>query len=616
MIQNRFCLVLLCVLPLVGAAQDPNLSSRDRKGTATIAGRITSDGPIPQPIRRAIVILKNAQIGELSAITDDDGRFVFARLSPGYFNLAVRKTGYPEISYGATHPNLPGKPIAITGSESIDVTIPLPRGGVLVGSITDQSGNAVPGVMVSALRVSSTGVIRTVTQTQTDDRGIYRMFGLPSGNYRIAARMAPSRAVAAAGGSLTVEVPSPSDIDAILSDLARGTNTVFSTLPRSPGGPVRRDRQLATYAPVYFPGVTSVEHAASVALKAGEEYSALDFRFDPVPVATITGIVSGLTQAAQAAQLSLQPIGYQVGVSRTARSRPDGRFAFMAVPPGRYRIIARLIEGRSPPSSSIPKSSTAVSTANTTNDADMLYATTEVQILGDDFDVGLLYPLPASAVSGRIRFESIELVAPKGVPQIRIQLTPTTGNSPAVVSGTGFSTLRETRVQPDGTFSVKGIAPGKYAFRVILPQDVRGNGWRVREAVVDGRDLLDVNPEFQPGSSLHQVVVTLSDRYAVLAGTLEASAAQTPSHYTIVVFSTDIRMWDATSRRTQLVRPGDDGHFSSEELPPGEYFVCAVTEIDTDFLQSSEFFERLISVAVRIQIAEGERKTVHLRVGQ
>src|SRR4051812_43850543 len=55
--------------------------------------------------------------------------------------------------------------------------------GTIVGAITDEQGAAVPGVTVTATNID-TGASRTAT---SNDEGLYRIAGLPVGNYKITA---------------------------------------------------------------------------------------------------------------------------------------------------------------------------------------------------------------------------------------------------------------------------------------------------------------------------------------------------------------------------------------------------------------------------------------------
>jgi hypothetical protein len=67
----------------------------------------------------------------------------------------------------------------------------LPRGGVITGRIYDESGEAMEGVRVNALRQRMVDGRRQMSVTmlgdQSDDTGTYRIYGLPPGDYYVVA---------------------------------------------------------------------------------------------------------------------------------------------------------------------------------------------------------------------------------------------------------------------------------------------------------------------------------------------------------------------------------------------------------------------------------------------
>ena len=87
----------------IGAQTAAPLPLRDRPsrtGTASISGRIV-DGATGAPLRRAGVRIIGPTIGgSRGTFTDGQGRYTFAGLPPGSFNLTASKTGFVDWSYG------------------------------------------------------------------------------------------------------------------------------------------------------------------------------------------------------------------------------------------------------------------------------------------------------------------------------------------------------------------------------------------------------------------------------------------------------------------------------------------------------------------------------------
>ena len=128
--------------------------------------------------------------------TNEAGRFSLTGLPAGRYTLAASKPPFLRTSYGAKRYDLPGTPITLKdGSQMTDIVLRLTPGGVLSGRITDENGEPAFGVSVRVLQMrmqfgertfvppSSTGS----TSDTTDDRGVFRVFGLPPGEYAVSA---------------------------------------------------------------------------------------------------------------------------------------------------------------------------------------------------------------------------------------------------------------------------------------------------------------------------------------------------------------------------------------------------------------------------------------------
>jgi hypothetical protein len=237
------------------------------------------------------------------------------------------------------------------------------------------------------------------------------------------------------------------------------------------------------------------------------------------------------------------------------------------------------------------------------NTALPLWGETEFTVSEQDVAGIVMQFLPGASMSGRIAFRGP--TAPPDPAKIRIALTAVPTIAGATIG------LPPTTPQADGSFRFTGVAPGKYRLQVsaIAP-------WSVRSAIVDGRDTLDDPLDVQPGQNIDDFVVTLIDRPAEISGTMFDQLGRPTPEYAIVVFSTDRSHWTSAPRRVSgAVKLGSDGRFTVSGLPPGEYYLAALTDVEPSQLSDSSFLEQLASGAIKITLAEGERKVQDIKMG-
>jgi hypothetical protein len=110
-------------------------------------------------------------------------------------------------------------------------------------------------------------------------------------------------------------------------------------------------------------------------------------------------------------------------------------------------------------------------------------------------------------------------------------------------------------------------------------------------------------------------VLTVADNLPQLSGILsDQSGLPAPQLY-VFAFSTDPSQWNTGSRRIAAVRTSEAGAYSITGLPAGEYYLCALTELDTTLQNEPSYLEQFVSASTRITLGEGEKKTQNLRIG-
>jgi hypothetical protein len=167
-------------------------------------------------------------------------------------------------------------------------------------------------------------------------------------------------------------------------------------------------------------------------------------------------------------------------------------------------------------------------------------------------------------------------------------------------------------VDASGRFTVAGVMPGAYRTSV----GGLNEGWAAKSALVGTNDILDSPLVLAPSDASVETVLTLTDRPARLSGTFVDASGLPATDYVVVAFAADRRFWTPASRRVQSVRPNAGGRFAFASLPPGEYWLCALTDVEPSDLADGAFLESLERSAVRVTLAEGEQKSQDLRIAR
>jgi hypothetical protein len=137
----------------------------------------------------------------------------------------------------------------------------------------------------------------------------------------------------------------------------------------------------------------------------------------------------------------------------------------------------------------------------------------------------------------------------------------------------------------------------------------------MKSTAIDGRDFVDSPVEIRGGDHLTGVVIALTDQVTEISGAiLDATGAPVPD-LTVVLFPADRAAWTSGSRRLRPPIRSTDGRFRMTALPPGEYLLAVATEIDPGDWGDPAYMEQLAAAAIRISLAEGEKKVQNVRVG-
>lgn len=597
-------------------------------GTASIAGTVVNDEERAAPVRRAVVTMSGqGLVPSRSAITDDDGRFLIERLPAGRFTVSVSRASFVTSIYGAKRPGKPGTPVAIAAGQRVTgLSVKIWRGAVIAGVVRTEDGQPAAGlpVRVIAARQSNEPSIFTLDNNgmKTNDAGEFRIFGLSPGTYLVSvtppvlAGMPPfstsEAEMDAALAALRTRAPAPvsSQPGAAAKPNAAQPNASRSSGVLPPDPASLAPSRPFNYSAIYFPGTANMSQATPITVVAGQIVDNADLQLQRVPTASVGGVVT-LPDGAGASGVRVQmtqtaPPGYTLDAPlvASAATLPDGRFRIPAVGPGDYTVMARATPAG------------AVSSGRGGGPA--LWSEQKLSVSGNDIGGVSLSLESGPALTGRISFAGGSSKPPADLTQLRVSLvTPASLLKRGLVMGSEFNPAPPMPLNADGTFEIGGIPPGGFLFQITGP-GVGTSGWWTRSMTPlnsDG-DLLDRLIQVRPGSASMNVVLSMSDRHTELSGALSTSTGQPAADVFVIAFSTDRTTWGQSSRRVRAVRPGADGHYSIVDLPPGDYLLGVVTDVDPEDVQSLALLEQLAATSARVTIGEGEKKVQNLQLGR
>jgi len=302
-------ILLSVLLGSTAAAQAParDKAPTPRTGTGVIRGRVVR-ADTGEPLRRVQIRVDEWSTGGLNGpaatMTDAEGRYELTQLAAGRYQLKATRGGYVEVAYGQRRPFERGRPLELAeGAVLKNIDFALPPGAVVTGRVIDETGETVAHVSVSLERRRYIdGARRLVAEngSSTNDRGEFRIFGVPPGDYLMVARF--------------------DGMDLGSKDRVR-------------------------YVPTYYPGTPVASEAQRVTVGLGQEVTGIMIALARAATATVRGVVrsSGEASFGPFTFVNAREIGgpQAYGGTATAVAAGDGSFAIAGLLPGTYVVEAR-----------------------------------------------------------------------------------------------------------------------------------------------------------------------------------------------------------------------------------------------------------------------------------
>lgn len=484
---------------------------------------------------------RGSQIGSRAEtqMTDEEGNFKFTGLSPRSYNVTVG-----------------GSKAYVQPVSSIDdlarftyrigqtAVIRLVKGGVITGKVTTATGEPMIGVYVSPQMIKDAEG-RPIRQTfgsrprVTDDRGIYRLYGLSPGTYIVST-------VAEWGGG-------------------RGSSAYEGSVP------------------TFYPSATR-DTAGEVSVSLGSETPGIDIRYRGEMGHVVSGVVTGGGEPSQpyigtSVTLINVATGASAGGGGFSPFQGNNGFAIYGVIDGEYDLYAfRGGYNQEPGVASAPR---------------------RITVRGADVGGLELKLAPTATIDGAVTLEpaapACELGRKSVLEEIRLSLRKdpkaALNQSPPSPFGQGGGGVE------NGQFSYGNLYAGKYFLFPNLPSDhwyvksilARPATPRGRGSSASATDYAQNGFSVSGGEKLTGVTMTLAEGGSVLEGKVAPSTegASLPAHMRIFLIPADAAAGDQLLRYSESAL-SEDRTFQFKNLAAGRYWALARPIPDSEAIDRTQ----------------------------
>jgi len=418
-------LFLSLVAATLLTAQTQNSSSNPANQTiakGTITGRAI-DKSTGQPLKKVTVLVRQAESNAgprggrfnqpQAVMTDANGQYSI-QVDAGQYRLTANRNGYVGQAWGQKDTRRPGTILTVAENQTLkEINFDLVPGGVIAGRVVDEDGEPMSNVMVQVLRATFQDGERRLENagnaSRSDDRGEFRIFGLPARRYYVSA----TRRGGFDSGPMMVTIGAD-------------------------GQPMTAGGASEGYATTYYPGTTDMGSAAPIEVRAAEEQR-VNFTMVPTRVFKVSGrVIDANGQPVRQGMAMLMPRsgGFAMGPGGFS-SIQNGKFEIRGVVPGSYYVMAGV------------------------RDEATQTGRRDVDVADSDIDNVSLNLSEGTEIHGSLRFVDFNGTKPE---VMNVMLAPKR-------SGMFFGAASGS-TKPDGTFVLKGVMAEDYVTSISnLPAD-------------------------------------------------------------------------------------------------------------------------------------------------
>ena len=325
-----------------------------RSPTAPVADLPYAISPNSPEYALLVASLNQRNTGPAQVVTTiSDGKFLFENVKPGTYNIKATLGGYAPAEYGQRGPNGRGMSITVKAGQKVqDLSLTMTPGGTVMGRVTDANGEPLSRALIQAQKLvyQETGrSLVTVQAVYTDDRGDYRLFWLPAGQYYISGtpsddRMRTMTAMLPSPNGTTTAVPLTSNmVLSAIRDMGTGPIYGIPTGLKVNGQSLSNGDVIEEAAvPVFYPAATDQSTATSVEVRPGAIISGIDITTKPARVYRIRGrIISSSGRPVSASEIVLVPRNTQIApqANHVPQAPNNSGFEIAGVLPGSYFLL-------------------------------------------------------------------------------------------------------------------------------------------------------------------------------------------------------------------------------------------------------------------------------------
>jgi hypothetical protein len=538
--------------PAAKSTASPSPTPAEKRGpdenppaTGSIKGRVVADDG--QPVVNATLMAQavNGPPSVRPAQVDSEGKFSFDDLPPaGYIVFAIAP-GYIDEAMSTGDPN--DWPRHLIGEQ---LKIKMIKGGVITGKVTNAKGDPIVGVPVHAVALNNPSPSPTellgAGGAESDDRGIYRIYGLRPGPYVVSAGGPGQFGFAPSNGF---------DLD----------------------------------VPTYYPSATR-DTALTVVVRSGDETTGIDIKYSGAEGHRISGFVLGATNVGASAAngaiaIILSPAGTQAVISMAIASPMDQRraFGFNGVADGEYDLFATFQTGQQTDAS--------------------LVATKRVTVRGGDVTGVELTLAQLASITGAIVLDPIK--PEEKCDQRDSQLIETVfaarrddpRKSGSQIMTTMLAGLGGT-MNAKGEFVARNLDAGRYRFEIKLPTEawyIRAINLPAAVAVTSQQPSQAAPPSaaakpnqsypwpgtvtIKSGQHVSGVSINVGQDAASLRGrvTVTPEGTAVPADLHVHLIPADRELANDVLRYSETMIMSD-GSFAFSNIAPGRYFIVSRVE--------------------------------------